>query len=137
MSMSEPVEFLSIGELARNTASTPRLIRYFEGQGVISSVPHDDSNVYPRSEERRLKIALVLRELGFSARQMRSIFMTYALDQLNDLSWTPGFAAILTKHLEQLEEQQQRLEQQIARTKAILHRAQSVVVLFVTCAWLT
>jgi DNA-binding transcriptional MerR regulator len=61
----------SISDLAREFAITPRTIRFYEDQGLISPARDGRNRVFSRRDRTRLKLALRGRRLGLSLAEIK------------------------------------------------------------------
>ena len=78
----------TITELAREFDITPRAIRYYEDQGLISPERAGQSRVYTKRDRTRLKLTLRGRRLGLSLAEIRELIDMYDVgrDQRTQLS---------------------------------------------------
>ena len=92
----------SISDLAREFDITPRTIRHYEAEGLISPARDGQRRIY--SGRDRVRLALVLRgkRLGFSLAEAKEIIDLYAAPQ--------GEAFQLRTLLEKLDEKREILE---------------------------
>jgi DNA-binding transcriptional MerR regulator len=67
----------SIGELAEEFAVTPRTIRFYEAEGLLSPERQGTRRIYRRSDRTRLKLILRGRRLGFTLAEIRETFDLY------------------------------------------------------------
>jgi DNA-binding transcriptional MerR regulator len=102
----------TITDLAREFAITPRAIRFYEDQGLLSPGRQGRNRVFTRADRTRLKLVLRGKRLGFSLQETRTLFELY--DGARDE------AAQLAKLLEYLRPKRQALEQQRRDIDAIL-----------------
>ena len=63
--------FLFIGELAKETGTDPRTIRFYERADLISPPRHGRFRTYLASDVLRLKNVLMLRKMGVPIAQDR------------------------------------------------------------------
>lgn len=93
----------SISELAREFDITPRTIRYYEAEGLLSPAREGQKRIY--SARDRVRLALVLRgkRLGFSLAEAKDVIDLYAAPQ--------GEAGQLRTLLEKLDEKRALLEE--------------------------
>lgn len=93
----------SISELAREFDITPRTIRYYEAEGLLSPAREGQKRIY--SARDRVRLALVLRgkRLGFSLAEAKDVIDLYAAPQ--------GEAGQLRTLLEKLDEKRAMLEE--------------------------
>ncbi len=73
--MSE--QTFSIGELAKSMDITPRSIRFYEEQGLLSPTRSGQSRIYMKKDQVRLKLILRGKRLGFSLAETKTLFDLY------------------------------------------------------------
>lgn len=71
------VETYSIGELAKTFDITPRSIRFYEEQGLLSPERNGQSRIYRKKDKVRLKLILRGKRLGFSLAETKTLFNLY------------------------------------------------------------
>lgn len=114
----------TITELAREFDITPRAIRFYEDQGLISPKREGAggrTRVYTARERTRLKLTLRGKRLGLTLSEIKSLVDMYespsdSTAQLN------RFLIVLAQHRETLEQQREDLEVTLAEITA--HEAQ-------------
>jgi len=97
----------TISELSREFEITPRTIRFYEDQGIVSPARDGRNRVYSARDRTRLKLALRGKRLGFQLAETRALI---------DMYDTPGdtepqlreYLNVLARHRAALE--QQRLD---------------------------
>lgn len=102
----------TITELAREFDITPRAIRFYEDQGLISPKREGAggrTRIYTARERTRLKLTLRGKRLGLTLSEIKSLVDMYespkdSVPQLN------RFLAVLARHRETLEQQREDLE---------------------------
>lgn len=99
-----PAETWSISDLAREFDVTPRAIRFYEDQGLITPGRRGQTRVYSARDRTRLKLILRGKRLGFSLGEVAEIIDLYDTD--------PGEVAQLEHFLGKIRERQQILRQQ-------------------------
>ena len=70
-------ETYSITELAREFDVTPRAIRYWEDQGLVSPRREGQSRVYDKRDRTRLRLALRGKRLGLSLAEIKELIDMY------------------------------------------------------------
>lgn len=111
-SEKERAEF-SIGELAREFDVTPRTIRFYEDQRLLSPRRSGQRRIYTQRDRTRLKLTLRGRRLGLTLSEIRELIDMYepGRDQRPQLA---RFLAVLEAHKAALEQQRTDLEAQLA-----------------------
>jgi DNA-binding transcriptional MerR regulator len=67
----------SIKDLAREFAVTPRTVRFYEDQGLVSPGRRGTTRVYSDRDRTRMKLALRGRRLGLSVEECKEIIDMY------------------------------------------------------------
>ncbi|WP_432785907.1 hypothetical protein AAEX37_00036 [Oligella sp. MSHR50489EDL] len=70
-------ELWSISELAEMYQVTPRTLRYYEDQGIITPQREGQKRIYNHRDRTRLKLALRGKRLGFSLAEIRNLIDMY------------------------------------------------------------
>jgi DNA-binding transcriptional MerR regulator len=113
-------DFLLIGELAQRTGSNPKTIRFYEREGLIVPARHGRFRIYSHRDEQTLNAILEMRRMGLHIAQIRTVLNTST--DARESMITPYFAALLSKHLEELTLRQREIENQIREVSAALAR---------------
>jgi DNA-binding transcriptional MerR regulator len=100
----------SIGDLARELDVTPRAIRFYEDEGLLSPRRDGGRRVYSKRDFVRLKLILRGKRLGFSLAEVREMLELYdsAPDEGPQLA---KFLAALGARREQLERQREEIDE--------------------------
>ncbi|ARP84824.1 MerR family transcriptional regulator [Bordetella genomosp. 9] len=103
----------TISELAREFDITPRTIRFYEDQGIVSPARDGRNRVYSSRDRTRLKLALRGKRLGLQLAEIRSLIDMYdgpggTEAQLRE------YLAILTRHRQILEQQRRDIDDTLA-----------------------
>ena len=101
----------TIAELAREFDLTPRAIRHYEDQGLITPARAGVQRVYTKRDRTRLKLTLRGKRLGLSLAEIR---------ELIDMYDTAPESSQLARLLEVLARQRAKLEQQREDIEAVL-----------------
>jgi DNA-binding transcriptional MerR regulator len=72
-----PHATLTITQLCRQFGVTPRALRYYEEEGLLSPRRKDQARIYSHREKVRLQLILRGRRAGFTLREVRDLFETY------------------------------------------------------------
>jgi len=109
--MKEPT--FTITELSRDFDITPRTIRYYEHQGLLSPQRAGQQRIYTKRDRTRLKLALRGKRLGLSLAEIKDLIDMYntTRDQSSQLS---SFLGALTKRKASLEQQREDIEAVLA-----------------------
>jgi len=105
---NQPIETLSIGELAERTGSNVETIRYYERAGILREPPRTPGGrrAYTPAHVRQLSFIRRSRALGFSLERTRSLLL------LAERETAPCAEAlsVATKHLEEVRRRIAELE---------------------------
>ncbi|WP_219592601.1 MerR family transcriptional regulator [Aeromonas salmonicida] len=71
----------SISELAHEFDITPRTIRYYEDEGLLTPTREGQTRIYSHKDKIRLKLTLRGKRLGFSLAEIRELFDMYDTDR--------------------------------------------------------
>jgi DNA-binding transcriptional MerR regulator len=66
-------ELMAIGEMARESGTTPRTLRFYEGKGLLSPQRRGAARLYGRIERERLALVLKAKGLGFTLGEIRQM----------------------------------------------------------------
>jgi DNA-binding transcriptional MerR regulator len=114
----------TITELAREFDITPRAIRFYEDQGLISPKREGAggrTRVYTARERTRLKLTLRGKRLGLTLSEIKSLVDMYESPK-DSMAQLNRFMVVLAQHRETLEQQREDLEVTLAEIAA--HEAQ-------------
>jgi DNA-binding transcriptional MerR regulator len=110
----------TITELAREFDITPRAIRFYEDQGLLSPKREGAggrTRVYNARERTRLKLTLRGKRLGLSLSEIKSLVDMYESPK-DTTAQLEKFLAILAQHRQTLEQQREDLEATLAELSA-------------------
>jgi DNA-binding transcriptional MerR regulator len=103
----------TISELAREFDITPRTIRFYEDQGIVSPAREGRNRVYAARDRTRLKLALRGKRLGLQLAEIRTLIDMY--DGPGDSSQQlREYLAVLARHRQTLEQQRLDIEDTLA-----------------------
>ncbi|MEW9798654.1 MerR family transcriptional regulator [Alteromonas sp. CYL-A6] len=108
----------TIGELARDFDITPRSIRFYEEQGLLSPKRTGQNRVYDVKDRVRLKLILRGKRLGFSLAEVKSLFEMYDTN--------PNSAVQLEAMLELTEQKRAVLNQQLEDIRMLMNELDEV-----------
>ncbi|MFJ1300201.1 MerR family transcriptional regulator [Bordetella genomosp. 5] len=118
----------TISELAREFDITPRTIRFYEDQGIVSPQRDGRNRVYGARDRTRLKLALRGKRLGLQLSEICSLIDMYdgpgtTEPQLRQyLSVLDSHRATLEQQRRDIDETLQEIAQQEAQCQALLAR---------------
>ena len=124
----------TITELAREFEITPRTIRFYEDQGLLSprrAGAGGRQRVYVQRDRTRLKLTLRGKRLGLSLSEIRALVDMYESPS-DTVAQLTRFLAVLAEHRQRLESQLDDLrltlaeiESHEARARTLLAQAQT------------
>jgi DNA-binding transcriptional MerR regulator len=109
---TERAEF-SISELAREFEVTPRAIRFYEDQGLLSPSRDGQRRIYTPRDRTRLKLTLRGKRLGLTLSEIRELIDMYEPGR-DERPQLKRFLAVLESHRETLVRQRADLEAQLS-----------------------
>ena len=116
----ERTEF-SISELAREFDVTPRAIRFYEDQGLISPRRVGQRRIYATRDRTRLKLTLRGKRLGLSLSEIRELIDMYEPGQ-DERPQLERFLAVLESHRASLLQQRADIEAQLSEIQTFEKR---------------
>ena len=122
---TQPTEF-SISELAQEFDVTPRAIRFYEDQGLISPRRAGTRRIYTPRDRTRLKLTLRGKRLGLTLSEIRELIDMYepgrdARPQLE------RFLAVLESHKVSLLQQRTDIEAQLSEIQTFEKRVRKQI----------
>ena len=103
----------SIGDLSREFDVTPRAIRFYEDQGLISPRREGQRRIYTPRDRTRLKLTLRGKRLGLTLSEIRELIDMYEPGR-DERPQLKRFLAVLHSHRESLLQQRADLEAQLS-----------------------
>lgn len=110
--LSQTAATFAISDLAREFGITPRTIRFWEDQGILSPEREGGKRVFNRRDRARLKMALRGKRLGLSLAEIKDLIGMY--------SSTEDETPQLIECLRVMEKRRGALEQQREDIEAML-----------------
>ncbi|MFS1703133.1 MerR family transcriptional regulator [Alteromonas sp. AMM-1] len=105
MTNQENESTYTIGELAREFDITPRSIRFYEEQSLLSPKRTGQNRIYCNKDRVRLKLIMRGKRLGFSLAEIKNLFELYDSN--------PNSSAQLKTMLQLTEQKRAVLRQQL------------------------
>lgn len=122
--MTEPT--WTISQLAQEFDITPRTIRFYEDQGIVSPAREGRNRVYSARDRTRLKLALRGKRLGFQLAEILNLINMY--DAPGDTTaQLKHYINTLEKHREVLEQQQRDIQQTLTEVDTQLAHCQNLL----------
>lgn len=115
--MNPQTTIFSISDLAREFGITPRTIRFWEDQGILSPTREGQRRVFTRRDRAHLKLALRGKRLGLRLAEIKDLIAMYAVagdanQQLQEcLRLAEHRRAILVQQREDIEAMLAEIEQ--------------------------
>src|ERR1043165_5755403 len=118
----ERAEF-SMSELAREFDVTPRAIRFYEDQGLLSPRRDGQRRIYTARDRTRLKLTLRGKRLGLTLAEIRELIDMYEPGR-DDRAQLERFQEVLEAHRTSLLQQRADIEAQLAEIATFEKRVQ-------------
>src|SRR5690606_22052306 len=100
----------TISELAQEFAITPRTIRFYEDQGIVSPSREGRNRIYHARYRTRLKLALRGKRLGLQLAEILSLIDMY--DGPGDtVAQLRHYMSVLEKHRSVMEQQRKDIDE--------------------------
>jgi DNA-binding transcriptional MerR regulator len=119
----------TITELAREFDITPRAIRFYEDQGLISPSREGAggrTRVYGARDRTRLKLTLRGKRLGLTLSEIKDLVDMYDSPQ-DSAAQLNRFLTVLSRHRESLEQQREDIEITLAEISAHEDRCRNML----------
>jgi DNA-binding transcriptional MerR regulator len=111
-----PYRTYSITQLCREFGATPRALRFYEEQGLLSPGRRDTSRVYSYKDRARLQLIMRGRRVGLSIADIRDILDAY--DEEGLPAQDAEALRIHKRRVEQLQQQKRDVEEAIETLRA-------------------
>lgn len=111
----------SIGDLAREFDVTPRAIRFYEVEGLLSPQREGQRRIYSARDRTRLKLTLRGKRLGLTLSEIRELIDMYETGR-DERPQLERFLAVLESHKSALEQQRTDIEAQLGEIAAFEKR---------------
>ena len=111
----------SIGELATEFDVTPRAIRFYEDQGLISPRRAGTRRIYTPRDRTRLKLTLRGKRLGLTLSEIRELIDMYEPGR-DERPQLERFLAVLESHRGSLLQQRADIEAQLSEIQTFEKR---------------
>jgi DNA-binding transcriptional MerR regulator len=122
-SINEPC---SIGDLAREFDVTPRAIRFYEDEGLLSPRRDGSRRVYSKRDYVRLKLILRGKRLGFSLAEVREMLELYD-SAPDDRPQLEKFVAALAVRREHLERQREEIDEVLGEIRGFERQSKKLL----------
>ena len=111
----------SISDLAREFDVTPRAIRFYEAEGLLSPRRDGQRRIYTARDRTRLKLTLRGKRLGLTLSEIRELIDMYEPGR-DERPQLERFLAVLESHKAALQQQRGDIEAQLAEIQAFEKR---------------
>ena len=111
----------SISDLSREFDVTPRAIRFYEDQGLLSPRREGQRRVYTPRDRTRLKLTLRGKRLGLSLSEIRELIDMYEPGR-DERPQLERFLAVLESHKKDLIQQRADIEAQLSEIQTFEKR---------------
>lgn len=111
----------TISELSQEFGITPRTLRFYEDQGIVSPTRNGRNRVYVTRDRTRLKLALRGRRLGLQLAEIVTLINLYDRSHASTLAQLQHYADVLASHRQKLEQQRRDLDETLKE----LHQQQA------------
>ncbi len=111
-------ESFTISELAAEFGLTPRTIRFYEDEGLVSPGRSGMNRVYSRRDRARLELICRGKRLGFSLAEVKEFLDLYNRDQ-RQIEQMKYAASLARQRIESLEIQLQDVKQTLTDLRRI------------------
>lgn len=115
----------TIAELAREFELTPRAIRHYEDQGLITPARAGVQRVYTKRDRIRLKLTLRGKRLGLSLAEIRELIDMY--DTAPESSQLARLLEVLARQRAKLEQQREDIDAVLAELDAFEGQCRSIL----------
>ncbi|MEO5706409.1 MAG: MerR family DNA-binding transcriptional regulator [Alteraurantiacibacter sp.] len=113
-----------IQEVATALGVTPRTLRFYEDNGLISPQRVGSTRVYARRDVGRMQLILRGKKLGFTIREIREFLDLYDTDP-NHREQMELLVSRVQERLDSLTKQKAAIEETIDELDQIVHEAQA------------
>ncbi|MCC7228130.1 MAG: MerR family DNA-binding transcriptional regulator [Burkholderiaceae bacterium] len=105
-----PTATWTISELSKEFDITPRTIRFYEDQGILSPARQGRNRVYVARDRTRLKLALRGKRLGLQLAEIRDLIDMYD-GPMDTTAQLKHYLSVLKAQRETLEQQKHDIEE--------------------------
>jgi DNA-binding transcriptional MerR regulator len=113
----------SISDLTKHFDLTPRTIRFYESEGLLSPKRESGKRIYRERDLVRLKLILRGKRLGFSLGEIKTTMELYDT-QPNETAQLNYVLAIIETHKQELFQKQQDIENTLEEMDAVAENLQ-------------
>lgn len=117
----------TISDLAKEFGITPRTIRFYEDQGIVSPEREGRNRIYHARDRTRLKLALRGKRMGFQLSEILDLINMYDASPDNTGAQLQHYVSVLEKHRVTLEQQRRDLELTLSEINQQLNHCQELL----------
>ncbi len=120
------IQTWTISDLAKEFDITPRTIRFYEDQGILSPAREGRNRIYVGRDRTRLKLALRGKRLGFQLSEIRELIDMYE----GPRDTTPQlkhYVSVLQRQRETLLQQRQDIEETLSEIAVQFSQCQALL----------
>lgn len=107
----------TISELSREFDVTPRTIRFYEDQGIVSPTRAGRNRIFGPRDRTRLRLALRGKRIGLQLSEIRTLIDMYESPRDTEAQLR-HYARVLTEHHDSLTRQKQDIEDTLQEIEA-------------------
>ncbi|NLY28811.1 MAG: MerR family DNA-binding transcriptional regulator [Alcaligenaceae bacterium] len=104
----------TISQLAEEFGITPRTIRFYEDQGIVSPRREGRNRVFVARDRTRLKLALRGKRMGFQLAEILDLINMYDAAPGDTTAQLQHYVEVLERHRSTLQQQRKDLEQTLS-----------------------
>ena len=104
----------TISQLAEEFGITPRTIRFYEDQGIVSPRREGRNRVFVARDRTRLKLALRGKRMGFQLAEILDLINMYDAAPCDTTAQLQHYVEVLERHRSTLQQQRKDLEQTLS-----------------------
>jgi DNA-binding transcriptional MerR regulator len=115
-----PYRTYTITQLCREFGATPRALRFYEEQGLLSPGRRENQRVYSYKDRARLALTIRGRKVGLSIAEIRDILDTY--EEKGEAAQNEKARRTFQARIDALEAERRRAEEAIQALRAASSR---------------
>ena len=116
--MTDPaVETLTIRKMCEDFDVTPRTLRFYESEELLSPIRDGNKRLFTKRDRARLKLILRGKRFGFSLEQIRQLLDLYDHDEHSQITQMSQTYEIAKERLADMEAQRAELDVAISELK--------------------
>lgn len=116
----------TISDLAHEFSVTPRTLRFYEDQGILSPLRQGTQRIYQARDRTRLKLALRGKRLGLQLSEILTLINMYE-SPMDTAAQLKHYESVLDEHRLRLEHQRQDIDQTLQEIQDQLQLCRSLL----------